>query len=259
MHTAANGTPQQHLLAQHGIRTMAKAIYTSENIGHSGLGFELYCHFTSPIRRYPDVMVHRILQQVLDGKHLPDKKMEIKCKHSSERERAAMECERAANKYKQVEYMMQFLGEDFDAVITGVSSFGFWAETVTHKCEGLVSMKDLNYYDDFRLIESDYLLAGLRTGRKFRIGDLVRIKVVAANLEKRQLDYEWQMQKSVTMEEVTAVPQKQTRNAAARPPVEKVKTASAKRSKSPAAKSAKSKADSQPPSKRKRKSGSKDM
>ncbi len=187
----ARGTPQQHLLEQLGIRTMSKAVYTSENIGHYGLGFENYCHFTSPIRRYPDIIVHRVLQQVLDDKIVADKKMEQKCKHASERERAAMESERAANKYKQVEFMSQFLGDEFDAVITGVSSFGFWAETVEHKCEGLVGMKDLNYYDDFRLIESDYLLAGLRTGRQFRIGDVVRIKVVAANLEKRQLDYEW--------------------------------------------------------------------
>jgi ribonuclease R len=187
----AQGTPQQHVLEQLGIRTMAKAVYTTSNIGHYGLGFEHYCHFTSPIRRYPDVIVHRLLQQVLDEKIVIDKKLEEKCKHCSERERAAMDSERAANKYKQVEFMQEHLGEEFDAVITGVSTFGYWAETVEHKCEGLVSMKDLSYYDDFRLIESDYSLVGLRSGRKFRIGDAVRIKVVAANLEKRQLDYEW--------------------------------------------------------------------
>ena len=170
---------------------MAKAIYTKENIGHYGLGFEYYCHFTSPIRRYPDVLVHRILQQVLDHQLQPDKKLEEKCKHCSERERAAMDCERNANKYKQVEYLGQYIGEEFDAVISGVSTFGFWAETVAHKCEGLVSIKDLSDHDDFRLIESDYSLVGLRTGRKFRMGDGVRIKVIAANLEKRQLDFEW--------------------------------------------------------------------
>ena len=191
----AKGTPQQHVLEQLGIRTMAKAVYTTENIGHFGLGFEHYCHFTSPIRRYPDVMVHRILQQVLDGKTPVDKKMEQKCKHSSERERAAMESERAANKYKQVEFMSDKIGEEFDAVITGVSSFGFWAETVEHKCEGLVSMTDLQDHDDFRLIESDYQLVGMRSGRKFRIGDQVTIKVVSGNLAKRQLDYEWVVQK----------------------------------------------------------------
>ena len=191
MLAAARGTPQQHVLEQLGIRTMAKAVYSSDNIGHYGLGFKDYCHFTSPIRRYPDVMVHRILQQVLAGDKPNDKKMEKKCKHSSERERAAMECERAANKYKQVEYMSERLGEEFDAVVTGVSSFGFWAETVEHKCEGLVSVSYLNTFDDFRLVESDYQLVGLRSGRTFRMGDPVRIKVISANLSRRQLDYEW--------------------------------------------------------------------
>jgi ribonuclease R len=185
------GKPEQHVLEQLGIRTMAKAIYTTKNIGHYGLGFEHYCHFTSPIRRYPDVMVHRTLQDVLDGKFAPDRKMEERCKHSSERERAAMEAERAGNKYKQVEYMQNFLGEEFDGVISGVSSFGFWVETVEHKCEGLVSIASLSEYDDFSHIESDYMLAGRRTGRMFRMGDRVRITVIAANLEKRQLDYEW--------------------------------------------------------------------
>ncbi len=185
------GKPEQHVLQQLGIRTMAKAIYTSENIGHYGLGFEHYTHFTSPIRRYPDVMVHRILQEVLDEKVEIDKKMEAKCKHCSERERAAMDAERAANKYKQVEFMMDKLGEEFDAVISGVASFGFWAETVEHKCEGLVSINTLMDYDDFRHIESDYALVGRRSGRSFRMGDKVRVKLVSANLAKRQLDYDW--------------------------------------------------------------------
>jgi ribonuclease R len=185
------GKPEQHVLEQLGIRTMAKAAYTTENIGHYGLGFENYCHFTSPIRRYPDVMVHRVLEEVLSKKIRPDKKMEQKCKHCSERERAAMDAERAANKYKQVEYMREFLGEEFDGVISGVASFGFWVETVEHKCEGMVSITSLAEYDEFRLVEGDYSLVGMRSGRKFRMGDKVRIKVIAANLEKRQLDYEW--------------------------------------------------------------------
>lgn len=185
------GKPEQHVLEQLGIRTMAKAIYTSENIGHYGLGFEHYAHFTSPIRRYPDVMVHRVLQQVLDGEFPVDKKMEDKCKHCSERERAAMDSERAANKYKQVEFMNDKLGEEFDGVISGVASFGFWVETVEHKCEGLVSINSLFDYDDFRHVESDYCLAGRRSGRTFRMGDKVRIKLISANLAKRQLDYEW--------------------------------------------------------------------
>jgi ribonuclease R len=188
------GKPEQHVLEQLGIRTMAKAVYTSTNIGHYGLGFENYCHFTSPIRRYPDVIVHRVLQQCLDKNLSIDKKMEEKCKHCSDKERSAMEAERAGNKYKQVEFMKQFLGEEFDGVISGVSAFGFWVETVAHKCEGLVSVKDLNEFDDFRLDEADYALVGIRTARKFRMGDKIRIKLVAANLTKRQLDYEWVME-----------------------------------------------------------------
>ena len=190
------GRPEQHVLEQLGIRTMAKAIYTTENIGHYGLGFEHYCHFTSPIRRYPDILVHRILQDVLDKNVQPDKKLEQKCKHCSDKERSAMEAERAANKYKQVEYMQDYLGEEFEGVISGVSSFGFWVETVQHKCEGLVSITSLQEYDDFRLIEGEYCLAGLRSGRKFRMGDKITIKIVAANLTKRQLDYEWVLAKS---------------------------------------------------------------
>ena len=185
------GKPEQHVLEQLGIRTMAKAVYTSENIGHYGLGFEHYCHFTSPIRRYPDVMVHRILQECLDKNLKLDKKMEDKCRHCSERERKAMEAERAGNKYKQVEYMQRFLGEEFDGIISGVATFGFFVETVLHKCEGMVTVRELSDYDDFRLDEADYALVGMRTKQKFRMGDLVRIKVVAANLTKRQLDYEW--------------------------------------------------------------------
>ncbi len=186
-----HGKPEQHVLEQLGIRTMAKAKYTTENVGHYGLGFEHYCHFTSPIRRYPDVMVHRILEQALTNYFIIDKKLEEKCKHCSDKERSAMEAERAANKYKQVEYMQNFVGDEFEGVISGVASFGFWVETVEHKCEGLVSTASLSEYDDFRHVESDYCLVGARSGRTFRMGDKVWIKVIAANLTKRQLDYEW--------------------------------------------------------------------
>ncbi len=192
-----NGKPEQHVLEQLGIRTMAKAVYTPNNIGHYGLGFENYCHFTSPIRRYPDVMVHRILQECLEKNLKPEKKMEEKCKHCSDRERAAMEAERAGNKYKQVEFMKQYLGDEFEGIISGVAAFGFWVETVDHKCEGLVSVKDLNTYDDFRHDEADYALVGMRTNKTFRMGDKIKIRVVAANLLKRQLDYEWVMDEGV--------------------------------------------------------------
>ena len=199
--TDVHGKPEQHVLEQLGIRTMAKAKYTIENMGHYGLGFEHYCHFTSPIRRYPDVLVHRILEQVLSDKINPDKKLEEKCKHCSDRERAAMEAERAANKYKQVQYMKNYLGEDFEGVISGVASFGFWVETVEHKCEGLVSVNSLLEYDEFRHVESDYCLVGNRSGKKFRMGDKVTIKVVAANLTRRQLDYEWVINGDLKKEE----------------------------------------------------------
>ncbi|MFM6970469.1 MAG: ribonuclease R, partial [Sediminibacterium sp.] len=184
----AKGKPEQHVLEQLGIRTMAKAVYSTQNIGHYGLAFDFYCHFTSPIRRYPDVLVHRVLQTVLDNKPVADKKMEEKCKHSSDRERAAMECERASNKYKQLEFMRDYVGDTFEGVVSGVSSFGFWVETVAHKCEGLVSIVGLSEFDDFRHIESDYSLVGQRSGRTFKMGDKVFIKVIAANLDKRQLD-----------------------------------------------------------------------
>lgn len=198
-----HGKPEQHVLEQLGIRTMAKAKYTTENVGHYGLGFEHYCHFTSPIRRYPDVQVHRILDDVLKNKINPDKKLEEKCKHTSERERAAMEAERASNKYKQVQYMKNYLGDEFEGVISGVASFGFWVETIEHKCEGLVSVNSLLEYDEFRHVETDYCLVGQRSGKKFRMGDKVMIKVVAANLTKRQLDYEWVVAGELATEKIS--------------------------------------------------------
>lgn len=185
----SQGKPEQHVLESLGIRTMAKAVYTTDNIGHYGLGFEDYCHFTSPIRRYPDVLVHRILQECLDNNIHPVKTLEQQCRHCSDQERRAMEAERGANKYKQVEFMEDHVGEEFEAVISGVSNFGFWAETVLHKCEGMVPMADLNTFDEFEMREGEYALQGRHTGIRFAVGDKVKIQVVSANLEKRQLDY----------------------------------------------------------------------
>lgn len=183
------GKPEQHVLEQLGIRTMSKAVYTTENIGHYGLGFEHYCHFTSPIRRYPDVLVHRILQECLENDIHPVKNLEAQCRHCSDQERRAMETERAANKYKQVEYMQSYIGEEFDAVISGVATFGFWAETVEHKCEGMVNVHDLDDIDHFEFREQEYALVGRNTGLRFAMGDNVKVRVVAANLTKRQIDY----------------------------------------------------------------------
>ncbi len=186
---SVKGKPEQHVLEQLGIRTMSKAVYTTENIGHYGLGFAHYCHFTSPIRRYPDVLVHRILQQCLENDIHPIKHLEVQCRHCSDQERRAMEAERSANKYKQVEFMQSYVGEEFDAVISGVSTYGFWAETVEHKCEGMVSANDLFDIDNFEFNEGEYALVGRSTGLRFAMGDKVKVRVVSANLVKRQIDY----------------------------------------------------------------------
>lgn len=185
----AKGKPEQHVLESLGIRTMAKAVYTTDNIGHYGLGFADYCHFTSPIRRYPDVLVHRILFECLNNDIHPIKHLEQQCRHCSQQERSAMDSERAANKYKQVEFMQDYVGEEFEAVVSGVATFGFWAETVEHKCEGLVSISDLADIDDFQVLEGEYALIGRHTRMRFGIGDKVKVKVVSTNLDKRQIDF----------------------------------------------------------------------
>ena len=195
-----SGKPEQHVLEQLGIRTMSKAIYTTDNIGHYGLGFQNYCHFTSPIRRYPDILVHRILLECLEGNPKPYKQLEAMCRHCSDQERKAMEAERAANKYKQVELMAAFVGNDFEAVISGVSAYGFWVETIEYKCEGMVSATDLSEVDNFVYHEHDYALIGVHTGLKFGMGDKVLVKLVAANLDKRQLDFSLVEYKGVKQE-----------------------------------------------------------
>lgn len=198
------GTDQQHVLESLGIRTMSKAVYSTENIGHYGLGFDNYCHFTSPIRRYPDILVHRLLQASLEGKAQATKNMEQICRHCSDQEKKAVEAERAAQKYKQVEFMQDHVGEVFPAVVSGVASFGFWAETTEHKCEGMVSIGDLLPLDVFTLDEQAYALVGQHTGLRFSIGDPVEVQVVATSLAKRQIDFAL-----VTASEGQASPQKQ--------------------------------------------------
>lgn len=183
------GRPEENLVETIAIRSMSKAIYTTENIGHYGLAFENYTHFTSPIRRYPDMMVHRLLARYLAGGSSVDKAaLEEDCKHSSDMEQIASNAERDSIKYKQVEFMSDKIGKVFDGVVSGVTEWGIYVELNANKCEGLVPIRELD--DDFyELDEKNYRLIGRRTKREYRLGQTVAIKVAKANLERKQLDF----------------------------------------------------------------------
>jgi ribonuclease R len=184
------GTPEQNILEKMAIRCMAKAVYTTNNIGHYGLGFEFYTHFTSPIRRYPDLMVHRIVHSLVTGqaKYSGKEDLEDKCRHSSAMERKAMEAERESVKYKQVEFMHKHIGEEFEGVISGIQHFGLFVELNENKCEGLIRTDSIR--DELIYEETKRRMKSLTGGRSFELGDKIRIKVASADLDKRQLNFE---------------------------------------------------------------------
>ncbi len=182
------GKGEENFLSTLAIRSMAKAIYTTTNIGHYGLGFDYYTHFTSPIRRYPDMMVHRLLARYLaGGRSVNLQKLEDECKHSSDMEQLAASAERASIKYKQVEYMADHLGEVYTGVISGVTEWGLYVELEENKCEGLVPIRDLadDYYD---FDDRNYCLVGRAHNHRYRLGDVVTVQVARADIQKKQLD-----------------------------------------------------------------------
>ena len=183
------GKKESNMVETLAIRTMAKAEYSTHNIGHYGLGFTHYSHFTSPIRRYPDVLAHRLLQHYLDGgKSASENEYEEMCIHSSKQEKKASDAERDSIKYKQVEFMTQKIGQEFDAVISGVTDWGIYAEIVENLCEGMISIRSLD--DDHYFFDQDnFCLEGKKYGGKYQLGDKIRISIKRADLVKRQLDF----------------------------------------------------------------------
>lgn len=186
---ATEGKPEHHLLQGMAIRTMSKAIYTTEKTGHYGLAFDFYAHFTSPIRRYPDLMVHRLLEKYLDGGvEKPSAEWEKRSKHSSQMEQKATDAERASIKYKQAEYLENSVGHEFDALVSGVTEWGIYVEIIENKCEGMVRLNTL-FDDYYEYNEKEKAVMGKRSKKKYRLGDPVRVKVKAADPLKRQIDF----------------------------------------------------------------------
>jgi ribonuclease R len=183
------GKPEQNMLQSLAVRTMPKAFYTTKKSSHYGLAFAYYTHFTSPIRRYPDVIAHRLLAHYsAKGKAIDQDYIEAQAKHSSDMEVRAAEAERASIKYKQVEYMQDHIGEEFQGLISGVTDWGIYVEIIENKCEGMVRLSSLR--DDYYSYDEErYLIRGHNTGKTYRLGDLTRVKVIEANLNQRTIDF----------------------------------------------------------------------
>ncbi|MEN8225138.1 MAG: ribonuclease R [Bacteroidota bacterium] len=183
------GKGEENMIETIAIRTMAKAEYSTDNIGHYGLAFQHYSHFTSPIRRYPDLMVHRLLDHYLGGGQSTSKNVyEEKCQHCSLMERSAIEAERESIKYKQAEFLLDKIGQEFEGLISGVSKWGIYVEIIGNKCEGMVRLQDLD--DDFYYLDEDnYQVIGSRYGHQYKLGDQVRILVKKIDLSRKQMDF----------------------------------------------------------------------
>ncbi len=182
------GKDEEDLFKQVVVRSMAKAVYSTENIGHYGLGFTHYTHFTSPIRRYPDMMVHRALAHYLDhGRPLNADDLEVRCKHSSEQERLAADAERASVKYKQAEYLNERVGQSFHGTISGITAWGVYVQLTENHCEGMIALRDMPG-DHYRFEEEHYRLKGVRHGKEFRLGDEIRVTIHRVDMERRSVD-----------------------------------------------------------------------
>lgn len=183
------GKPEEDVISQLAVRSMSKAIYSTDAVGHYGLAFDWYTHFTSPIRRYPDLMVHRLLHYYLNGgASVSRQKYEDKCKQSSYMEQLAVLAERASVKYKQIEFLQDKLGSFFDAVITGITEKGIYSEIIENKIEGMISIRDLD--DDYYIFdEKNFCLTGQKSNRKYQLGDVIKIQLIKANLQERLLDF----------------------------------------------------------------------
>ncbi len=188
--TGIKDKPEENAIEMMALRSMSRAVYSTDNIGHYGLAFQFYTHFTSPIRRYPDMMVHRLLTKYLNGAKSQDKAYyEENCKYCSEREQLATDAERASIKLKLVEFMQDKIGQVFDGTVSGLTEWGMYVEIEPTKIEGMVSLRE--FTKDYLVFDEEkYFIVAKASGRKFTLGDKVKVRVLRANMEQKLIDYE---------------------------------------------------------------------